>query len=336
MHRIAYLALLYLTLATPASADPSSGVDVALFRSSYDSNGLFSLEGARLLPPRDLSFKLLAGYAKSPVDVTVPGIGSENGTDSILNYAMTFDMAFGMSLSDRIAIGFDVGGYRTATGAGYGTRGTYGSGGLVTARSTGLVALRPLSNLDPSASPSDSTAYLGDELAGPLDAHVGLKVRLYSDPKVALALIGSVFLPFGDEQMLLGDANLVYEPKLAGEYRLDRSGGTRLLANVAARIRQRTVLEGYDTQNPMATSADAKAFLDVGSELVAGLGAAVELTPRTQAVVEGQLFQPLPDSMSYGSCHLYSGKPCSDAQYWPGAKHGDRTGTGTLGMMLRI
>ena len=34
-------------------------------------------------------------------------------------------MAFGMTLTDRLAIGLDVAGYRTATGVGYGVRGRY-------------------------------------------------------------------------------------------------------------------------------------------------------------------------------------------------------------------
>ena len=124
------LALASLLIAGAAHADPSSGVDVALFRSSYDANGIFSIEGARLMPPRDISFKFLAGYSKSPVDLNVPGIAG--GSVSVLNYVATFDMAFGMSLSSRLAIGFDVGGYRTATGVGYGVRGRYGSFGTIT------------------------------------------------------------------------------------------------------------------------------------------------------------------------------------------------------------
>src|SRR5690348_13014403 len=105
-------------MAAPAAhADPSSGVDAALFRSSYDSNGMFSLEGARLLPSHDLSFKVLVGYSRSPIDVAVPGIGSAAGdtsADSILKYVVTTEMAFGMSLGDHVAIGLDVAGYRTA------------------------------------------------------------------------------------------------------------------------------------------------------------------------------------------------------------------------------
>jgi outer membrane protein OmpA-like peptidoglycan-associated protein len=336
---IARLAVASTALAAAAHADPSSGIDVALFRSSYDSNGLFSLEGARLLPSRDLSFKLLVGYAKSPLDVAVPGIGAgmgNAGKDSVLSYLVTTDMVFGLSLGDRIAIGLDVAGYRTATAAGYGVRGHYTTGGVVTAKSTGLVALRPLSNLDPSASPSDASSYLGDELAGPLDARLGIKVGLYRDPQFALAAVASVFLPFGDEQMLLGDRNLVYEPKLAGEWRPRGDGQLRVLANLAARFRQRSVLEGYDTQDVTATPSDARAFLDVGSELVAGLGASYELSPRVVAIAEVQTFVPLPGALSYGSCTLYNGSPCSDAKYWPGAKYGDPTDLVTAGAMVRV
>ena len=324
-----------------ARADSTSGVDVALFRSSYDANGIFSLEGARLLPRHDLSFKVLVGYAKSPLDLAVPGIGAAAGdtaTDKVLNYLVTLDMAFGMTLSDHVAIGFDVATYRTSTAVGYGARGRFGNG-MVTQPSTGLVSLRPLSNIDPSASPGDPSAYLGDGLAGPLDARVGLKYGIYADPHLAITAVGSVFLPFGEDQMLLGDRNLVYEPKLALEWRAGRLHQTRILTNVAARFREHTVLEAYDTANAMATAADAKAFFDIGSELVAGLGATVDLTPRVVLAAEAQAFIPLPDSLSYGTCTRFDGRSCkslSGSDYWPGAKHGDRTALATVGMMLRV
>src|SRR5262249_25632075 len=144
--------------------------------------------------------------------------------------------------------------------------------GGTTTPSTGLISLRPLSNIDPSASPSDSTSYLGDSLAGPLDARFGLKVALLAAENLAVSAVGSVFLPFGEDTMLLGDSNLVFEPKLAVDWRPDRVHATRIVANLAARIRQRTVLQGFDTMDPMQTAADAKAFLDVGSELVIGGG----------------------------------------------------------------
>jgi len=337
-----YLGCLALSACTVASADPTSGVDGALFRGSYDTGGLFSLEGARLMPAHDLSFKLLVSYAKSPLRLAVPGIGGaagDTGKDRILDYLATLDMAFGMSLSDAVAIGLDVAGYRTATAGGYGVRGRYGTGGQIVTPSTGLIALRPLSNIDPSANPGDSSAYLGDGLAGPLDARFGVKVALLSRPLLAITAVGSVFLPFGDDQMLLGDGNLVFEPKLAVDWRKDRIHATRLLGNLAARIRQRTVLQGYDTMDPAATSANAKAFLDVGSELVIGAGGVYELSPRVVAALEAQAFIPLPDGLSWGDCRLSSGARCTTlgpADYEAGAKHGDFAALVTLGVTLRV
>jgi outer membrane protein OmpA-like peptidoglycan-associated protein len=331
-----------LVASTAASADPTSGVDTALFRSSYDTGGIFSLEGARLMPTHDVSFKLLLSYARSPLTVAVPGIGAaagDTGKDRILDYLVTLDMAFGMTLGGAVAIGIDAAGYRTATGSGYGVRGRYATGGQIDPKSSGLIALRPLSNIDPSARPSDGSAYLGDGLAGPLDARFGLKIALLSRPRLAVTAIGSVFLPFGEDEMLLGDRNLVFEPRLAVDWRQDRIHATRIVGNVGARIRQRSVLQGYDTLDMTATQDDAKAFLDVGSELVVGAGGMYELSRRLHAALEAQVFLPLPDRLAWGDCRLYSGARCtrlSPADYETGARHGDLTALATLGMMLRV
>ncbi|MBS1123841.1 MAG: putative internalin, partial [Deltaproteobacteria bacterium] len=333
-------SLVVFALTAPVAADPTSGVDGALFRSSYDANGVFAVEGAQLMPKHDLSLKLLVGYGKSPLDVGVPGIGAAGDTtrDRILDDLATLDMAFGMTLTDRVALGIDVAAYRTRTGDGYGVRGRYATGGMV-APSTGLVALRPLSNIDPSANPSDGTAYLGDGLAGPLDARLGLKLALVSWPRLAITAIGSIFLPFGEDEMLLGDRNLVFEPKLALAWRPDRVHATRLVGNAAVRLRQRSVLEGYDTMDPVATDADARVFLDVGSEAVVGIGGVFELAPRALLAAEAQVFVPLPDAMSWGNCQRHNGERCSaikDADYFGDTKHGDLTTLATVGAMLRV
>src|SRR6185503_5055346 len=205
MRRLKLALVSCALIASTAHADPTSGIDSALFRPSYDTGGVLGVEGARLMPKRDLSLKVHFGYAKSPLDVSVPGIGGMGNTDteSVLDYLMTLDMTFGMSITKAVAIGIDMGAYRTSTGSGYGERGRYAGGGMLSMPSTGLIGLRPLSNLDQSADPSDGAAYLGDGLAGPLDVRAALKIALYQDPKVALTLVGGVALPFGDDQMLL-------------------------------------------------------------------------------------------------------------------------------------
>jgi large repetitive protein len=326
--------------AGAAGADSTSGIDAALSRAAYDANGVFGVEGARLLPRRDLSFRIRLGYARSPLAVAVPGIGGAGDTtpDAILDYLVTLDMTLGMSITERLAFGLDVSMYRTAPGAGYGSRGRYASG-MVTRPSTGLISLRPLSNLDPSASPDDPAAYLGDGRAGPLDTRVGLKYALVTGRHLAIAAIGTVVLPFGDEDMLLGDRNLVYEPRLAIEWRPDRVAQTRIVANLGARLRQRSVLEAYDTADPMATEADARVFLDVGSELLAAVGGIFEVAPRAALAAEVQALLPLPDGASYGTCRRYSGASCrsiTQADYWPGAGRGDLTTIVTAGALLRV
>jgi outer membrane protein OmpA-like peptidoglycan-associated protein len=332
-----------LTVAGGASAEPTSGVDSALFRSSYDAGGVFSLEGARLMPKRDVSFKLLVSYSRSPLVLAVPGIGATPGDtteDRVLRYVVTMDMAFGMTLSDRVAIGINAAAYRTATGRGYGTRGRFQQmRGVIAKPSTGVIALRPISNLDPSANPDNSSTYLGDGIAGPLDARFGLKLALVERPQLAITAIGTVALPFGDDEMLLGDHNLVFEPALAVDWRVDRIRATRLVGNVAARLRERTVLQSYDSVAMGASPADAQAILDVGSELVVGLGGVYELTPRVVAALEAQAFIPLPGGASWGDCRLYSFASCDTlgaSDYFAGAKRGDFTTQATLGMMWRV
>ncbi|HEY5937866.1 MAG TPA: OmpA family protein [Kofleriaceae bacterium] len=330
-------ALLVALLASSgaAHADSTSGVDGVLFRSSYDANGVFGVEGARLMPKRDLSLKILVGYARSPLDLAVPGIGDPE-SDRILDYLVTLDMALGITVADRIAIGLDVGAYRTSTGSGYGVRGRYED---ATRRSTGLIALRPLSNIDPSADPDDQAAFLGDGLAGPLDARAGVKVALFENDRLALTAVGSVFLPFGEDEMLLGDRDLVFEPKLAFAWRPDPLAATRVVVNGGARLRRRSVLEGYDAGDPMQTAADARVMLDVGSEAVLGAGAVYEVVPRVHVAAEAQAFVPLPAGASWGDCRRFSGARCSsidDADYFADAKRGDLTVLATAGAMFRV
>src|SRR5204863_8720836 len=79
-------------------------------------------------------------------------------------------------------------------------------------------------------------------------------------------------------------------------------------------------------------------ILDVGSELVAGVGAIHELTPRLAAAVEAQLFVPL-NALSGGRCRRYDGEPCSSigsADYFGDAGAGDLTLLATAGAYFRV
>jgi hypothetical protein len=318
------------SLGEIAQADPTAGVDSALFRASYDTSGIFSLEGARLMPRRDISWKVLLSYAKSPINVAVPGIG-DTGDDAILDYIAVVDMAFGMSLSERFAIGLDVAAYRTATGDGYGTRGLYNANPQMSGKSTGLISLRDLSNIDQAG------GLLDDGLAGPLDVRLGGKLALLRGERAAVSLIGTVTLPFGEEEMLLGDSSLTFEPRLAIDYRFDRISATKLVLNLGARLRKRAILEAYAPETE--TRDNAKAFLDVGSEAIAGAGFLYEVSPRLIVGAEASAFIPLPSSLAVGNCHRSFGNPCDsmdDSDYFGDAGEGDFTMLANAGLQYRI
>jgi outer membrane protein OmpA-like peptidoglycan-associated protein len=314
------------TAAGPAHADSTSGVDSHLFRLALDSGGVFSLEGGRLMARRDLSLKAFLGYAQKPFSVAVPGIGGAGGgEDSVLDSVLTLDIAFALAVFERLEVGFGTAVYRTEVGDGYGTRGRYD---LITpGKSTGLQSLRLLSNLDPAGGFEDQS------LSGPLDVRTYLKYGLVAGPRFSMALAGIVHLPFGEDEMFLGDQNLVFEPRLALELRLSRVKSTRLVANVGARFRERTVLEAYDPtamdeNGELLTADDAQVVLDIGSEIVAGFGGIFEISPRLNVGAEAMVFLPyLPDSLSYGDCRRDNGTRCSsidDVDYFAGGKKGDR------------
>jgi outer membrane protein OmpA-like peptidoglycan-associated protein len=317
-HRLSVVAVLSsVAIAGTASADSSSGIDSALSRPSIDTSGVYSLEGARLMPVRDISWKTLMGFSSSPFNVAVPGIGADDGADPVLGYVITMDMAFGMTLRKHLAIGFDVAAYRTTTAEGYGVRGRY-VGGDENLPSTGIISMRPLSNIDPSG------GYLDEGLAGPLDVRVVAKYELMTDKNLAVSAMGAVALPFGEDEMFLGDHGLVFEPRILLDYRFDQVHATKFVANLGAKIRDRSVVEAYDPNTQMIE--DSVVVSDVGSELIAGAGMVFEAGPRI--VIDGEVvaYVPLPRNLHLGNCTTYFGEPCSDlkaSNYFAGGNYGD-------------
>ncbi|MBK9034403.1 MAG: OmpA family protein [Myxococcales bacterium] len=327
--------LVVAALAGTAVADPSpaAGVDAALFRPSIDGSGVLSLEGARLPVKHDLSWKMWLGYGKGPFNVAVPGIGADSD-DAVLDYLVTLDMAFGLTVSKKVAIGLAAAVYRTDTGPGYGQRGRFQ--GESATPSTGMISLRPLTNIDQSG------GYEPQGLSGPLDVRASGKYQFLEGSNLAAAAMVTVVLPFGEDEMFLGDRNLVFEPRVTADYRFDRLHATKLVANLGARIRQRTVLEAYDkatlpvTQTPEQA---AQVVLDVGSELTAGVGANVELSPAVVASVEVVGFVPLPSAVTYGSCTRVDGRRCSTLEstdYFAGGKAGDLAAYAAAGLNYRV
>jgi outer membrane protein OmpA-like peptidoglycan-associated protein len=325
-------ALASAVAAGPAAAGPHSGVDAQLYRPSFDPNGLLSLESARSLKQYDFSLKIDIGFAQDPFRLPVPGIGTatdDTDTDSVLKFALTFDIAVAFALTDRFTLGLDVGLVRTSPDDGYGERGRYRATG--SQASTGLISLRPLTNIDPTS------AVIDDGRSVPTDARVGAKYRLLGGDRFALALLAIASVPFGDEEMFLGDSDFVFEPRIAAEGAL---GKARIVANAGARFRRRTVLEAYNARpEAMESATDAVPVFDLGSELVGGLGVVYALVPQLIVSAEATVFAPLPASASWGTCTLANGERCStleDTDYFAGAEYGDLAALALLGLDYRI
>jgi hypothetical protein len=329
----AAIALAIASHAPQAAADPHSGVDAQLYRPSLDAFGIWTLESASGLKQYDFSLKLGVGYAANPLQVAVPGIGDpvENAaTDSALTFALTFNMTAAFAVTPNLSFAIDVGLARTDPADGYGDRGVYrdaANGGPEP--STGLISLRPVSNIDPSG---------GFEPQGhsvPTDARIGAKYQL-SDPKSKLrfALLGIVSVPFGDEEMFLGDRSFVIEPRLAAEYEL--APNSRLVFNAGAKLRRRTVLEAWNPNMSGQTPEDAVGVLDVGSEAVLGVGLLYELAPQLILAGEISAFVPIGDTLSWGDCELADGRPCGGAAMFDeDLKSGDMAGLGMVGLNYR-
>jgi outer membrane protein OmpA-like peptidoglycan-associated protein len=313
----------------PAHADPAAGVDSYIFRPAMDNKGVFSLDGADTMEKHDLAARFFFGYGQSPLSVAVPGIGDGTGEDVVLKFAVGLDIAIALALSKKLTVSFDAGLYRTDTDNGYGVRGRYNDDN--SEPSTGLIALRPLSNIDPSG------GFVDEGVAGPLDVRLGAKYKLTSGPKLSTALVLVATLPFGEEEMFLGDGSFVFEPKLAIDYKFgDALSASKFVVNAGARIRERTVLESYDKNNE--TPDMATAVLDIGSEALVGAGVVLEAMPRVILGAEAMAFIPLPSGLSYGDCTLFDGKRCStldDADYFEGGGAGDLAAYAMAGATFR-
>jgi large repetitive protein len=320
---------LVAALAGPAHAAPDAGVDAVVYRPSFDAEGMWSIESDRTLDALDLSWKSEVGFRLNPLTVAVPGIGAGQGEDDVLSYVFTFHQLVAFGLTSRLTLAIDAAVYRTEAAAGYGERGRYRAG--QEPASTGLISLRELSNIDPSG------GFEPQGLSGPLDARVAAKFRLLggTSSRFGAALLAAARLPFGNEEMFLGDEGVVLEPKLSAGWHGDELA---IVANVGVLLRDRVVLEAYDQPGGEMRS-DARAVLDVGSELSAAIGARLALLPRMAVTGEVSVLNPLPESVSLGDCERVDGEPCrslSRSDYFAGQRYGDRVLASLAGLDYQV
>ncbi|MBT8496349.1 MAG: transporter, partial [Deltaproteobacteria bacterium] len=295
-------------------------------------------ETAEMMKEKDFAFRFEVNFGTRPLQLAVPGIGGD-AEDSALEFALNAHFILGFALTDKLSIGIDAGVFRTASDTGFGERGRYDTAapGNIRVPSTGLISLRPLSNIDRAGGP--------DGRSGPLDPRIGLKYNFISGQGLSVAILGNVWVPFGDDEMFLGDRSFVFEPKLAADWR--PFGPLRISANAGFRFRKRTVLEAVDTSETML---NPKAVFDLGSEMVFGGGVVYELLPTLLVAAETLFVVSLPAGASWGDCELFDGTDCDDVdqeyvdpfgqmqddRYFGDADYGDTAGYFLGGINYRL
>jgi hypothetical protein len=303
--RLAALGPLLCTLAArQVQADPSAGVDTQLHRPALHGGPGLVLESAAPVPRHRLTARFSTAVAFHSLRLAVPGIG-DGGSEAVLDRLTTVNIGLAFAPLARLSIGLDAGLYRADTGAGYGAPGRHGE--PESTPGTGLQSLRPVGNLE-------QARFLAADRSGPQDLRIGAKLRLGGAGPLHAAALLTLSLPFGNERVFAGDRGPVLEPALVLHHLTARRWS--LAAHLGARLRQRTVLEAYDS-GAGEMPGDAQAVLDIGPEANAGGGIWFRPAAGWLLVGEAMLLVPLPAATALGSCHLADGRRCAERRGEP-------------------
>jgi outer membrane protein OmpA-like peptidoglycan-associated protein len=267
----------------PALAD--QGIDAQLFMPSLDGFGLFSLERTRTARQWDFGLRLGVHYAEAPLKLKVEHIDAPTDRDTVLDQQIAVNLGLSLGLTDNLTFAFEVPLQKQPLGKGYGEPGKYQQ--VEADRQnvgTGFFSVRPSQN----PNPSENT---------PGDVRLALKYRLLTG-KVGMAILGVVYVPFGDEDVFAGSASFTAEPKLIVDRNLGDKGyvafnaGARLREGVLARTR---AVDGttHIVEN-MNGLPIYRPLLFVGSEAVVAMGGRFALNSRVSVGGEITMLVPLP------------------------------------------
>ena len=266
-----------LSVAWPAQAQLTTGpIDLQLFRPAADSKGYFTLNGAQILAPLDLSFGLVSTIAWKPLELK----GAAQGDSSISSSATVKNLI---------------------------TTTLQGAVGIVQGDHLGLQIglVLPIVVLTGSGNPSDpgNPVNGNDNIAFSMDSQgigdlvVHPKIRLInpSRKKIGVSLMPSMVLPTGDKKHFMGEGQFIFQPSVAVDANWGRFGVLRTAINLGARIRTKGASTFIDdtasfprsttTNWNSATGSGTNVItntgkgIKVGNELLAGLGVAWGLVP---------------------------------------------------------
>jgi OmpA-OmpF porin, OOP family len=275
--------------AVPAQAQLKSGpIDLQIFRPAADSKGYFTLNGAQVLAPLDVSFGLVSTMAWTPLklDKTLSDSSGNTYTSTakVKNLiTTTLQGAIGIAQTDHLGLQIGV------------VLPIVVMSGDGTPKDLGMQR----DNNDDTSHQMDSQG-LGDLVIHP-------KIRLInpSRKKIGVSILPSLVLPTGDKKHFMGEGQFIFQPSLVVDANWGRFGVLRTAVNIGARIRTKGASTFVDNAESFARDSrivaggpveatNTNKGIKVGNELLAGLGVAWGIVPfRFDLVAEAYGFAGL-------------------------------------------
>jgi len=230
-------------------------MDAHFFRPALFSGGLFTVDTAASPSRWQPSFKFYFQHEAEPLRLTFP-----DGTQEIIDHAQAFHLQAQLGLTSWLELALDIPLVRHSLNRSADAKAPAGFDLLRSSLRTNVAV--------PDVSP--------------LDLRVGLKARLLDRAGFALALAVEGTLPFGDEEVLAGDAGFTVQPRLLASF---KRGSLLLGLNVGYRLRQQSLLTWDDPQTSETTSVPLLAMDD---EVTFGVGLAFRFHPVLAVGVEAR------------------------------------------------
>jgi outer membrane protein OmpA-like peptidoglycan-associated protein len=241
-------------------------IDLQVFRPAVDSKGFITLNASQILAPKDFSFGLVSTWSRTPLDFEADVAGAESK----------------WAVNNMITSSFQ------------------GAVGLFAARQIGLELgiVLPVNIMSGRADPTDlGTVEQNDDREYKFDAqglgdivlHPKLRLSNASRNKIGLSIIPSLVLPTGKDDAFFGEGKFIFQPTAVVDTELGRQGWFRAALNVGARLRggTKSFVENEaafprpaaTTPGGMSVARNTNQGVQVGNELLAGLGLSFGIVP---------------------------------------------------------
>jgi OOP family OmpA-OmpF porin len=265
----AAVALPQVATAQTVGRLQNAPVDLQLFRPAVDSKGFITLNASQILAPKDFSFGLTLTWARDPLALegTAGGQPSSFRIENLIT--PTFQGAVGVFA--RRQIGLEIG------------------------IAVPLAIMSGKANPeDPNGTPNDTNddrdyRFDGQGL-GDIAIHPKLRISNASRNTIGFSLIPSLILQTGDTDSFFGEGNFIFQPSAVVDTELGRGGWFRAALNVGMRLRTGGTTQFVDEASRFPRPVNGMARntglgIEVGNELIAGVGVSVAIVPQKFDVV---------------------------------------------------